>query len=836
MVKDRPATLPELAAAVAGLLSVHRSMPQATLLDALASAGLDLGEDPEDRFYDLLDHELVPLFPVGEDRWALMPSLLAGRAFTHRLTPIEVEHDALVVSPDFVAMTVLLDDERFARLADGTELEESVSPVDGDNGDALWLPIGHLAALGVGAGDMVALRVSDAGLHLEHLDEADVGSVPPGWGARLEAVVGATRVDEPRLVEEVVWHLCADDEALFSSPLPPLDELLEQPEVARLGGQLAPSGFDFVGHRAELEIGRLERLHQLDRDQALTVLAVVRLFEQVEAGTEREATGTTVRSSLGQLAQPAVAEAVLVEALGTERDRAEDLARFAESLETEVPTPARASMRWLRAKAEERLGATAAAEADLRAALAMDPDSPLALLDLARYASDRGDAERGLALLQRAGVGRDDQLVELLERFRPTARTDLGRNDRCWCGSGRKYKQCHLGRETRPLEERATWLYMKARMYLDDGPRRMQLLSTAYLRSQHWPDDVGVWGALEDPLVADAVLFEGGAFAEFLDERGHLLPEDELLLAGQWLLAERSVHEVQDVQPGRSLTLRDVRTGDVHEVPEHTASRTLAVGDLFCARVLPAGSVVGIFGGLEPIAMGERAEIIDLLDGEPDPGELVTRLSARFAPPRLSNTEGDPLVLCEADLRVGDIARLARGLDDAYTRMAPEPDQDPDETVWVEHVTTMGVERIRATLRLAGDHLHVSVNSEARLDRVLAVLASLDPRVEVLEVERTAVDDLREAMGHRPATGPAPDSLLDSDDPEVVAMIEQMVRQHETAWVDESLPALGGVTPRQAAADPTRRGDLERLLQSFEGYPSHPGAMDVSRLRAELGL
>ena len=23
----------------------------------------------------------------------------------------------------------------------------------------------------------------------------------------------------------------------------------------------------------------------------------------------------------------------------------------------------------------------------------------------------------------------------------------IGRNDRCWCGSGKKYKHCHLGRE-----------------------------------------------------------------------------------------------------------------------------------------------------------------------------------------------------------------------------------------------------------------------------------------------------------------------------------------------------------------------------------------------------
>jgi hypothetical protein len=26
---------------------------------------------------------------------------------------------------------------------------------------------------------------------------------------------------------------------------------------------------------------------------------------------------------------------------------------------------------------------------------------------------------------------------------------DLGRNDRCWCGSGKKYKACHLERDAR---------------------------------------------------------------------------------------------------------------------------------------------------------------------------------------------------------------------------------------------------------------------------------------------------------------------------------------------------------------------------------------------------
>lgn len=34
------------------------------------------------------------------------------------------------------------------------------------------------------------------------------------------------------------------------------------------------------------------------------------------------------------------------------------------------------------------------------------------------------------------------------------AAKDLGRNDDCWCGSGRKYKRCHLDDDTQKLRRR----------------------------------------------------------------------------------------------------------------------------------------------------------------------------------------------------------------------------------------------------------------------------------------------------------------------------------------------------------------------------------------------
>lgn len=225
------------------------------------------------------------------------------------------------------------------------------------------------------------------------------------------------------------------------------------------------------------------------------------------------------------------------------------------------------------------------------------------------------------------------------------------------------------------------------------------------------------------PLTLDVVLFEGGAFADFLTTRGSLLPEDERLLAGQWLLVQRSVHEVVAVSPGQGFTLRDVRTGDVHQVRERAGSAQVKVGQLYCARVVPAGDTMQIFGGLEPVSLGERDDLIALPDDDPDPVGLVAALSRRFAPPVLQNTEGESLTMCDATLRVDDPVALAQALDDAYDR---DDEQTDGTLVWYEHVITHGMQRIRAHLELGGDQLHVHANSAARFERVLATVRTRD--------------------------------------------------------------------------------------------------------------
>ena len=57
-----------------------------------------------------------------------------------------------------------------------------------------------------------------------------------------------------------------------------------------------------------------------------------------------------------------------------------------------------------------------------------------------------------------------------------------------------------------------------------------------------------------------------------------------------------------------------------------------------------------VFGGIEPVELTHCDELIDPLDSEPDSVDLVAFLTRRLAPLVLCNTEGDPLVFCEASL------------------------------------------------------------------------------------------------------------------------------------------------------------------------------------------
>lgn len=689
----------DLAAAVHRLLAERGPSTASDLIHALSEAGVDLPPDAEDALADLLEDDDAPVTSLADGRWVWLPALLDGRIFTHRLTPQEYEHDAIGWDRDLFPVAFLTERPDYQRLSGGSPLVEAFAGLDDDVlaergvpatidvGDGiLLLPPGRLAALGAGSGDLIGIRFTPDGLDITAVAEA-----APGDLAGLLTPVLEASPNTPLLLDTAVWTVCAADDAAFRHPAAPLSEQLAGTGFACERDWVALPGFDFDSWLAARRIATIAAHYSLDEDEALAVLVIKRLHEHalnllgIAEGDDDDADGgaledvagdleqavgpldqpaepptTLVRSTLEFLAEPMVAAAVHDEIPAGDRRAAAALGVLAESAESRAPRSARPALLWLRGKAHERLGQLELAEQIFEAAESVDPSWPLTLLALARYAEDRSDAERALSLLRRAGMPDDHEIVTHLQRYRPAPRADLGRNERCWCGSGRKYKVCHLNREQVPLEERAAWLYQKATADVMDGEFGSLALACARERTAYADSPEALERALYgDPLTFDVVLFEGGAFEEFLALRGYLLPDDERTLAEQWLLVERSVHEVVAVRPGEGMTMRDVRTGDVHEVRESSASSMVRVGEFYCGRVVPAGDTMQIFGGLEPLSLVERDRLVAMLDDEPDPLELMAVLSRRFAPPVLNNTEGEPMLLCEATLEVADPEALS---------------------------------------------------------------------------------------------------------------------------------------------------------------------------------
>jgi hypothetical protein len=122
--------------------------------------------------------------------------------------------------------------------------------------------------------------------------------------------------------------------------------------------------------------------------------------------------------------------------------------------------------------------------------------------------------------------------------------------------------------------------------------------------------------------------------------------------------------------------------------------------------------------------------------------------------------------------------------------------------------------------------------NEPRFQSLVDTVGAADPGARLREQTRTPAAEL---MAQAQEKGVRPSQPVDPEDPEIAAALDEHIRGYEQQWLDEAIPALGGHTPRECAADPTRRDDLIRLLDSFP-QEEQPGGMSARRLREALGL
>lgn len=454
---------------------------------------------------------------------------------------------------------------------------------------------------------------------------------------------------------------------------------------------------------------------------------------------------------------------------------------------------------------------------------------------------------------------------------------DVGRNDPCPCGSGKRHTRCCLAHaEAIDL----TW----QRLRRAEGRLIDKTLTFA---RKHYQSDVilRAWDAFslgDESNLADDPMFESSFVPWFVFNwvPDPALVADDTLPAGiplslQMLALQPdqfdefetrfthamcgrpfSFYSVTAVEPGRGLTLKDILTQRERTVLERSASATVTRGGILFTRLLEMDGVA-IMCGCAPLVIpgDEHLRLLDLrheLTRRRTPMteeqvhthaealrdtyfEIADRLDHPQLP-TLCNTDGDPLLpqTLHFDLRCSPQAAFDRlrslSLERTDEQCMENPRYDAGGALravrfaWLKHGNAKHADwdnTILGTVRIDGARLTVEVNSQPRgnhirreVERRLADDVSY--RTTVVEsLEKGIEDRLSRPETAKERRAREAHERLNAL-PEVREQLRVMAAAHWERWLDGKIPALRNRTPRQASRTAEGRERLDALLQSFE--------------------
>ena len=337
-----------------------------------------------------------------------------------------------------------------------------------------------------------------------------------------------------------------------------------------------------------------------------------------------------------------------------------------------------------------------------------------------------------------------------------------------------------------------------------------------------------------------------------------------------------SLYEVSNVQPGTSMTLRDLLSDAAPvTVKEISATRTLKQWDRIAVRVVPERDHHVISGALLPF----RAETVDfLISGLRDALKLKKRDALRLtrdqlltcapifttawlfieidraltpAQPQFTNSDGDDVLF--HDLRYLFASGVTqRAVAERLDRVKGFLPQGPKLWSWLaerkgrggkagygimldtqmEGVTVLG------SMELKGKALLVTVNSTERADKVQKLIR--DAAGDLLRSHLTTIRTVDQMRADQQRDRP-------SEEVEEIPLdiARQLMRdhmdKHYRETLDAPIPALGSKSPRQAVHTAAGREKVIDWLKLLENHSARHDEgpiteYDFSWMWAELGL
>jgi hypothetical protein len=446
-----------------------------------------------------------------------------------------------------------------------------------------------------------------------------------------------------------------------------------------------------------------------------------------------------------------------------------------------------------------------------------------------------------------------------------------GRNDLCWCGSGRKYKKCHLESDEKSRPAQASPQQTTPLGNAEESALRRRLIefATETLRKRGMEESLVAFLGSEPPACID----DDSLSRESVDwlihdytppKLGHSIIQEFLKrspgglnlrqrkILEAWSRARYSIYEVQEVREGSGVQLKDLLVEDEFFVYDVSTSKRAALWDCSLARVEEFEGRHEFTAVMLTIPQPQLAPLKEWAIRERQRSGLdwdaflranshrlrqaYSRVMNRIKAPRMVSYEGDELVFSKARYTVLDEEALRREFDQSKVLLRSE---DGADYGWLDAAEDeKGARRSYGNLHIAGGELTLECNSRERLQRGKELLRSIAGKHL-----RHRDDDFTSWQAAMRDRNPEPDTSPGSDlSPEVKRQVEQQyVDEHYGKWLDLPLPALDGKTPRQAAGIPEMRAQLVDLLKFVENVEERKRrgggtSYDVSKLKAALGV
>ena len=479
-----------------------------------------------------------------------------------------------------------------------------------------------------------------------------------------------------------------------------------------------------------------------------------------------------------------------------------------------------------------------------------------------------------------------------------------GRNDPCPCGSGKKYKNCCLGKQSEPSQ---TLYYRRLSEAHDRLVNRLlpyatrkfgkEAVDVAMAEFLLWPDpdDAIVEGALDrfGTIFVPWFLFnweydsssaevefpapEGRTVAElYAEERGTRLDHLEHKLIESINRKPYTFFEVEHVDRGKGMRLKNVLQGDSIEVEERSGSEYVQRGDLVfgCAVYVDGvGMIVGLGPTIIPprhkpeiitlrmqLSSGTSSATDDILnEWDIEIRDLFFDIDHTLnAIPKMCNTDGDPLELHRLIYEVSSADEAFEKLCDLCVtveakELLEEAKRDSAgriihvEFSWdrLGHKASPGMPNtVLGHIVIDGRRLTAEVNSA---QRAKTLRHEIDSRLgKRSQFKLDEIQDVNSMLNKPDARRPGKKHSAEHNElmqhPELKEHLSGMLRKHWDGWIDQKIPALGGKTPREAVKSSDGREAVEALLKDAERGRSKDPFMDEAnregarRVRELLGL